>query len=55
LVVALAAKNPPFLAACAASFLTKKAADELHKKVGFAYNADDLADQIPQVLGRYFR
>lgn len=55
LVVALAAKNPPFLAACAASFITKKAADELYKKVGLAYNTDDLAEKIPEVLGEYWR
>lgn len=54
LTVALAAKNPPFLAACAASWITKHAADELYKKVGFAYNADDLAEKNPEVLGEYF-
>lgn len=55
LAVALAAKNPPFLAACAASFIAKKAANELYKKVGFAYNADDLAEKIPEVLREYLR
>ncbi len=55
LTLALAAKNPPFLAATAASFLVKKAADELHEKVGFAYNADDLAEKIPEVLGCFWR
>jgi len=55
LTAALAAKNDPFLAACAASYITKKAAEELYKKVGFAYNADDLAEKIPEVLGGYFR
>lgn len=55
LTVGLAAKNPPFLAACAASFVVKQAADDLYKKAGFAYNADDLADKIPEVLGEYFR
>jgi len=54
LTVALAATNEPLLAACAASFIAKRAADELYKKVGFAYNADDLAEEIPKVLGRYF-
>src|SRR4030042_3267820 len=51
LSVALAAKNPPFWSACAASFIIKKAADELYQKVGFAYNADDLAEKIPEFLG----
>lgn len=55
LTVALVAKNPPFLAAAAASFIVKKAADELYQKVGFSYNADDLAEKLPEVLGGYFR
>jgi hydroxyethylthiazole kinase-like uncharacterized protein yjeF len=55
LAVALAAKNPPSLAACAAAYLTKKAADELYNKVGYAYNADDLAEEVPRVLGQYWR
>lgn len=55
LAVALAAKNPPFLAACTASFIIKKASDKLYRKVGFAYNADDLAEETPEVLGEYFR
>jgi len=55
LIVALAAKNEPFMAACAGAYLTKKAADELYQKVGFAYNADDLAEEIPRVLGEYWR
>lgn len=49
LTVALLAKNDPVLAACAASFLTKAAAEHLSKKVGLMYNADDLANAIPQV------
>jgi NAD(P)H-hydrate epimerase len=53
LTVGLAAKNEPFLAASAASFILKKTADYLYKKVGFAYNADDLAEKIPEVLGKY--
>lgn len=54
LTTALSAKNPPFLAAAAASWVIKKAADELCKRVGFTYNADDLAEKVPEVLGRYF-
>ncbi len=50
LTVALLAKNDPFLAACSASYITKTAADELYKKVGTNYNADDLANKIPEVL-----
>jgi len=55
LVLALSAKNPPLLAACAASYLAKKAADNLYKERGFAYNADDLAEEIVRVLGEYFK
>jgi NAD(P)H-hydrate epimerase len=46
----LLAKNDPFLAAAAASFIVKKAADDLYKKVGIAYNADDLAREIPKMF-----
>jgi NAD(P)H-hydrate epimerase len=49
LTVALLAKNEPFLAASAASYITKQTADELYKKVGTNYNAEDLADKIPEV------
>ncbi|MGB6839173.1 MAG: hypothetical protein WBE27_02805, partial [Microgenomates group bacterium] len=61
--VALLAKNNPFLAACSASYITKTAADELYKpslplrgkKVGIYYNADDLADKIPETLYKLIR
>lgn len=55
LTVGLAAKNDPFLAASAASFFVKEAADYLYRKVGFAYSAEDLAETIPLVLGKYYR
>lgn len=47
LTAALYAKNNAHLAASAASFILKAAADRLYQKVGTAYNADDLASQIP--------
>ena len=50
LTVALLAKNDPLLAASAASYVIKSAADELQKTKGIYYNADDLADKIPEVL-----
>ena len=50
LTVALLAKNDPFLAACAASYIVKAAADELYSKVGTNYNSDDLAEKIPETL-----
>ena len=55
LTVSLLAKNDPFLAASGASFLEKASADELYKKVGTNYNADDLADTIPQVYQRLLK
>ncbi len=45
-VVGLAAHNPPLLAAAAGSFLVKSAADTLFERVGFDYNADDLAGAV---------
>lgn len=54
LTVALAAKNSPFLAACSASYIVKKTAEALYKNVGFSYNADDLAEKVPEVLAIYF-
>lgn len=50
LVAALACKNDLFLAACAASYINKKAGDELYKKVGPYFNASDLCDEIPKVM-----
>ena len=49
LTVALLAKNDPFLAACAASYIEKAASDELYKKLGTNYNMDDLAGKIPEI------
>lgn len=50
LVAALACKNDLFLAACAASFINKKAGEELFKKVGYYFNATDLTEEIPKVM-----
>ncbi len=52
LIVALLAKNDPFLAACSASYVIKYAADEIHKEKGTFYNADDVAERIPESLAR---
>ncbi len=53
LTVALAAKNEPFVAACAASFVVKKAADLIFEQVGTYYNSDDLVNKIPEILNSY--
>ncbi len=50
LVAGLYAKNDAFLSATAASFLNKKAGDSLFARVGYYFNASDLADEIPKVM-----
>lgn len=50
LVAALYCKNEAFLSACAASFINKKAGDSLFERVGYYFNASDLADEIPKVM-----
>lgn len=50
LTVALLARNEPILAACAGAYVTKAAGDNLHKKRGVYYNADDLAEEVPATL-----
>lgn len=53
LVAALATKNDLFLAAKAGSFINKKAGEELFGRVGYYFNASDLADEIPVVMKKY--
>lgn len=50
LVAALACKNKPFLAACAGSYINKKAGDALFEKTGYYYNATDLLNEIPKIM-----
>jgi len=50
LVAALACKNDLFLAASAGSFFNKKAGETLFEKVGYYFNASDLAEEIPVVM-----
>lgn len=50
ITVALCAKNPPLLAAAAASFLIKKTAEKLYEEVGFNFNADDVASNVFKVM-----
>ncbi|MBI4991375.1 NAD(P)H-hydrate dehydratase [Candidatus Gottesmanbacteria bacterium] len=52
LVAALYCKNDAFLSASAASYINKKAGEDLYKKMGYWFNASDLADQIPQTMKR---
>jgi NAD(P)H-hydrate epimerase len=55
LTVALLAKNEPILAASVAAYVTKAAGDNLHTKKGVYFNADDLAEEIPNTLARLLK
>lgn len=50
--VGLLAKNPPLLAAAAASFMVKKTAEKLFETVGYNFNADDVSDKVFEVVKR---
>ena len=50
LIAALGCKNDLWLAALAGSYFNKKAGDALFEKVGYYFNASDLADEIPKVM-----
>lgn len=50
LVAALATKNEAWLAAQVGSFVNKKAGEALAEKVGIYFNANDLAEKVPEVL-----
>ncbi len=53
LTVALLAKNDALLAASCASYIIKRAGDELYEDVRTNFSADDLSQKVPQVLGRF--
>ncbi|HLD01239.1 MAG TPA: NAD(P)H-hydrate dehydratase [Patescibacteria group bacterium] len=50
LVAALACKNDLFLAACAGSYINKKAGEFLFDKIGYVFNTSDLVEVIPVVM-----
>lgn len=52
LTAALYAKNEAMVAAQIASYVNKKAGDELYKRVGMYYSAGDLVAEVPKVLAR---
>jgi hydroxyethylthiazole kinase-like uncharacterized protein yjeF len=52
LVAALACKNDLYLSASVGSYINKRAGEELFKKVGYYFNASDLASEIPQIMKR---
>lgn len=53
LVAALSCKNDMYLAAKCASFFNKQAGESLYKKVGMYFNASDLAQELPHVMGKF--
>lgn len=50
LVASFYCKNNAFLSAACASYINKKAGESLEKRVGLAFNASDLANEIPHVM-----
>lgn len=50
LVTSLYSKNDAFISACAASYINKKAGENLEKNMGLYFNATDLANEIPKVM-----
>lgn len=50
LIAALNCNNDSFIAAAAASYINKKAGEDLFKEKGYWFNASDLADQIPKTM-----
>jgi NAD(P)H-hydrate epimerase len=50
LIAALGCKNDLWLAAVAGSYFNKKAGEKLFEKVGYYFNASDLANEIPKVM-----
>lgn len=50
LIAALMCTNDLFTAAAVGTYINGLAGDELYKKVGPYFNADDLADTVPKVL-----
>lgn len=51
LAVGFLAKNGPMMAGAAADWLVKRAGEELEKKRGEMFNADDVAEKVAEVWG----
>jgi NAD(P)H-hydrate epimerase len=54
LVAGLYCKNDAWISAVVASYINKKAGEELFETKGYWFNASDLADQIPQMMKSLF-
>jgi NAD(P)H-hydrate epimerase len=50
LIAALSCKNDAYPAAAAGVFINGRAGDDLYKKVGTFYSAEDLVEQIPKTM-----
>jgi len=55
LVASLYCKNDAFSSAVLGSKINKKAGDSLFKKVGYYFNASDLANEIPRILSKVIK
>jgi NAD(P)H-hydrate epimerase len=55
LVAAFYCKNDAFTSAAAGAFVNGKAGDELYKKVGPFYDAEDLVEQIPKTMWKMLK
>ena len=55
LIAGLACKNNLFLAACAGTYINGLSGDSLYKKVGPYFNATDLCEEIPIVMGKLIK
>lgn len=53
LTASLYCKNDAFISATSASFINKKAGEELYKTMGLYYNASDLALEIPKIMKKF--
>ena len=53
--VGLMAKNDALFSLAAASFLVKKAAEKLAKRRDFMFNADDVAEKVPEIYGEIMK
>ena len=51
ILVGFMAKDDPLFSACAASYLTKKAAERLAETRGLMFNTDDVVDKVPEIYG----
>ncbi|HLC44904.1 MAG TPA: NAD(P)H-hydrate dehydratase [Patescibacteria group bacterium] len=55
LIAALFCTNTAFVAAAAGSYINKAAGDELYRRVGTFYDAEDLVEQVPKTFYKLTR